>query len=426
MNDSIIDCSSVTEKAIPSSSTTRDLRTEFSLGIFTKSHATFTPQGLQRFHSFLLQDQSSKLLPKERVVNCLKRRIDKTQLREVKYNQIRQKAHWANVQRCGSIWTCPVCSKQITEIRRSELAQGLQSWKTEHKGGVLLLTLTHSHTLKQALSDLLAGQRVAYKRFCENQRVIALLKSLGVQHKIRGLEVTYGANGWHVHLHVLLLTKDVFEDFSSIRDLLARLWIDCCSRSGLNAPSMRHGLDLRDGQYAEKYVSKWGLEHELTKGHIKKGRSGSYTPFDLLNFSLLNGVVNGRTTGSLWQEFGIAMKGQRQLVWSRGLKLLFQIAETTDEVAAQETEKQSISIRKVDNFLFSVLCTYQVRHLFLDCLANDYKDNCLGTGSAERLLIYLFEYDMKQILAGDNGVTEGAAARARACDCVPQRLSERT
>ena len=37
------------------------------LGIFTKSHVIVNSQGLQRFHEFLLQDQSAKLLPKERV-----------------------------------------------------------------------------------------------------------------------------------------------------------------------------------------------------------------------------------------------------------------------------------------------------------------------------------------------------------------------
>ena len=31
-----------------------------------------------------------------------------------------------------------------------------------------------------------------------------------------------------------------------------------------------------------QYVSKWGLEEEVTKGHLKKGLNGSLTPFDLL------------------------------------------------------------------------------------------------------------------------------------------------
>ena len=63
------------------------------LGIFTKTHVKPTPQGFQRVHDFLLQDQSAKLLPKERVCNCLKKRIDKTKNREVKYNEIRETAH---------------------------------------------------------------------------------------------------------------------------------------------------------------------------------------------------------------------------------------------------------------------------------------------------------------------------------------------
>ena len=91
------------------------------LGIFTKSPVILANKGVQRIHEFLLQDQSAKLLPLERVCNCLKKRIDKQKQREVKYNESRKKAHWANVQRCGSVWTCPVCAKQITEKRREEL-----------------------------------------------------------------------------------------------------------------------------------------------------------------------------------------------------------------------------------------------------------------------------------------------------------------
>lgn len=83
---------------------------------------------------------------------------------------------------------------------------------------------------------------------------------------------------------------------------------------------MTHGLDIRDGTYANQYVAKWGLDYEMSKGHTKKGRNGGYTPFDLLQFSMLDGQMNGRTAASLWQEFGIASKGKRQLEWGRGLK----------------------------------------------------------------------------------------------------------
>ncbi|MGY0205275.1 hypothetical protein ACW7EJ_17835, partial [Acinetobacter soli] len=40
-----------------------------------------------------------------------------------------------------------------------------------------------------------------------------------------------------------------------------------CVTSGLDSPSMHHGLDLRNGYYADQYISKWGIEDEITKGH---------------------------------------------------------------------------------------------------------------------------------------------------------------
>jgi len=367
------------------------------LGIFTKSHVTLAQKGLQRSHEFILQDQSAKLLPKERVCNCLKRRIDKSKLREVKYNESRKKAHWSNVQRCGSVWTCPVCAKQITEKRRLELEKGINKWKSAHNGSVLLLTLTFSHSVNEPLNFLLAGQRKAYKRFCENTRVCNLMKLMTVEHKVKGFEVTYGKNGWHPHNHILLLTSETVKNFSQYIEELSKIWIHCCVKSGLNAPSMEHGLDIRNGEYAEKYVSKWGLEHEMTKGHVKQGRNGGLTPFDLLQYSMIDVSFNNRTLGSLFQEYAISVKGTRQLIWSRGLKKLLEIEEKTDEELAEETEQEAISLRTVDDFAFSLLCTYQVRHEFLRCLERDWENGCFGIGEAENLLIMLLEHEIARI-----------------------------
>lgn len=367
------------------------------LGIFTKTHVTVTSKGVQRVHDFLLQDQSAKLLPKERVCNCLKKRIDKTKNREVKYNEEREKAHWSNVQRCGSVWTCPVCAKQITEKRRDELKRGIETWKNDHSGDVLLMTLTFSHSVKERLISLLERQKKALKIFHETTKVQALLKKLGVKYKIKGLEMTYGENGWHPHNHFLLLIDSQVEDYKSIRDELAKLWIKACTKAGLSAPSMTHGLDIRDGNYANQYVAKWGLDYELSKGHTKKGRNGGYTPFDLLQFSMLDAKMNGRTAENLWQEFGVASKGKRQLEWGRGLKKLLGIDEKTDEELAQETEQNAITMTQVEDFIFSLLCTYQQRHVYLKCLENDWKNGCFGTGTAEKLLIDLLEHELRRL-----------------------------
>lgn len=365
------------------------------LGIFTKSHSILDIQGFQSIHDFILQDQSAKLLPKERVNNCLKKRIDASKQHSVKFNEVRKKAHWANVQRCGSIWNCPVCAKQITEKRREELKKGTDVWKKQG-GEIFLLTLTNSHSASHRLTDLIQGQKKALRLFFGGRKATELFAALGRKYQIRSFEVTYGKSGWHPHFHILLFLDGSFDHSFNIRDELAKHWINCCKKSGLPAPSMEHGLDLRDGKYAEKYVSKWGIEHELTKGHIKKGRAGGFTPFDLLKFSLNEDsiIFYDKSPSKLFQEFAISFKGARQLVWSRGLKAFLGIEEKSDEELAEETELNAIELRTVDAFIFSLLCKYQKRHEFLKTLERDYENGCFGTGETEVLLVDLVEREI--------------------------------
>lgn len=368
-----------------------------SLGIQTKTHVSLAQQGFQRVHDYLLQDQSRLLLPKERVAKCRRFRIDKTKSRTVMYNEERCKAHYGNVQICGSIWTCPVCAKQITEKRRQELKTGLEKWKNVHHRSVYLLTLTFSHTKEQPLKMLLEGLRKAMKRFYETTKVQAIFKKLAVQYKIKGLEVTYGQNGWHPHHHVLLLVNHHDLRFKDYIKELTELWIKACVKSGLNAPSMQHGLDLRNGYYAEQYVSKWGIEDEVTKGHTKKGRNGGYTPFDLLNMSIKDHEIYGKKPSKLWQEFAIAMKGARQLEWGRGLKKYLLIEEKTDEQLAEETDKNSIKLTDVEDLIFSLLCKFQMRHQYLEAIQRDYENGCFGFGSAEKLINEIVNIEIKEL-----------------------------
>ncbi|MFX9934746.1 rolling circle replication protein, Rep63 protein, partial [Acinetobacter baumannii] len=86
------------------------------------------------------------------------------------------------------------------------------------------------------------------------------------------------------------------------------------------------------------------------KGHVKKGRNGGFTPFDLLQLSMYSETVFEKYCGKLFQEFAIAMKGARQLVWSRGLKALLELDEKTDEELAEETEKDAITLRTIDDY----------------------------------------------------------------------------
>ena len=95
-----------------------------------------------------------------------------------------------------------------------------------------------------------------------------------IKHYISCFEITHGINGFHPHYHVLLFVPYSLgkQSLPGIKQDMYKVWKDCCLKAGLDEPSEKHGLDLQAGNEAGAYVAKWGLEHEMTKGHIKRAR----------------------------------------------------------------------------------------------------------------------------------------------------------
>ena len=128
------------------------------LGTNTKSRANRLHSGLQnieqvnlcrvlsRAQKFILQEIARKILKQmqirttknhpegyktfvHRVNYCLRCRIDSKKGVGVRINEERGTAHYDNLQRCGSVWTCAPCSGEITEVRKIELKQGIDNWR---------------------------------------------------------------------------------------------------------------------------------------------------------------------------------------------------------------------------------------------------------------------------------------------------------
>lgn len=371
----------------------RNAPNEGDLGILTKSASTPDFKGLaeiavRRTKKYSLQNEAVKLLPNQRVRFCIRHRVDASKGIEVRYNESREQAHYSNVQRCGSVWVCPICSAQISEGRRQELKQGMEYWQghgtaKEAGGMVYLLTLTNPHHHGDNLIQLLEGQKKALKYFWSDRKPKEMFKSLGKVGHITATEVTHGVNGWHPHYHILLFFKEPINS-KSLRNFLATCWQNCCEKSGLKVPSLEHGCDLRDGKYADKYVSKWGLADEVTKGHIKKGKEGSATPWDLLRQSEEGCDKSGR----LFQVFAEAFKGKRQLSWSKGLKKLLKVDETTDDELAQVTDKDSVEVYILAMELWRLILRYKSRSEYLKAKEHDIK---FGSKRADNLIIELAE-----------------------------------
>lgn len=302
------------------------------------------PMG-SRIQRFILQSIVRKLLPKTRTNNCLRVR-QKGQQIQVLQSVEHGTASYGGLQTCGSVWQCPVCAAKISERRRVEVLAAITAWKAQG-GTVNMLTLTCPHQRTDKLADLLVKQAKALNYFWKDRQVKTVFSEMANVGHIKATETTHGRlsefnNGWHPHYHVLTFDGSGGDltrfNKAQMTDWQVRLyvrWANACKLAGLGTPSYQHGLKLDDGSKAASYMSKWGLENEITKGHTKKAISGE-TPFDLLR--ALQENPDDRQAAALFIEFATVFKGKRQLRWSKGLKARFAVEEKTDDQLTEEKE----------------------------------------------------------------------------------------
>lgn len=300
---------------------------------------------------YLRQATAGRLLPKSRTAKCLRHVVSSnvTVLKSKEHG----KCHYAGLMTCGSLWTCPVCAAKISEKRKIELKSAVDQ-HTKSGGSVLLVTFTHSHKREESLKSLLERQSLASQWFYRHRTYKELKARYMKRGRVRAMEVNHGqANGWHPHMHELWFLNLTLHDYEVLRSEIFELWLKACSKFGLGLPSEKHGIDVRGGEDAASYISKfgtedgWGIESELTKANIKKGRNGSRSPFQLLD----DYHEGDKQSAALFLEYAEAFKGKRQLVWSTGLKAEFDLNDFTDEelIAQQEDNTEVvISITKAE------------------------------------------------------------------------------
>jgi hypothetical protein len=131
---------------------------------------------------------------------------------------------------------------------------------------------------------------------------------------------------------------------SVVRYCYDKAWRSACVASGLPEPHQVHGCTVQDGREAAKYVSKWGLEDEMTKAHTKKAKRHGLTPWGLLS-AVLDGnapEIAPEAAAALFRLYAHAFKGRRQLHWSVGLraKLLPEQVELSDQQIVERPDDE--------------------------------------------------------------------------------------
>jgi hypothetical protein len=225
------------------------------------------------------------------------------------------------------VWVCPVCASVVGERRADEVRAGLAALTAEG-GSAAFATFTVSHGRGDSLERVLEGFLAAFRYLTSKPSYKRLRKRYGVVGYIRVLEVTHGRNGWHPHLHVLFCFDRPLgeEEVGRFSDEAYPLWESACAREGLSM-TRRYGLHVVPAYgTVEAYLAKfgrlpqWDISRELTKGHIKAGRSLAgdlqLTPMQLLEAA----HAGDERCGRLFAEFAARFHGKAQLYWSPGLR----------------------------------------------------------------------------------------------------------
>jgi hypothetical protein len=274
-------------------------------------------------------------------------------------------AHWSGFCSCGSIWACPVCSAKIRATRADEIARAVA--KHINDGGTAwMVTLTARHKKHHELIPLFDAVANGWRKLMSGKAWAGDPKrghlgerdKLGVRGNIRSLEITYGTrNGWHPHLHVVLLLNDeTAEQLAYAIHRWDKTWRAWMKKAGFE-PSQEHGVKWSKvttpeeaGEYIAKVQEGKGhLGNEMARGDMKAGRLGTVAPFEMLEYFRVTGDM---AVVPVWQEYEKGTFRRRAITWSRGLRaeLLPDEDELTDEeVAAEEIGGEVLALLPADS-----------------------------------------------------------------------------
>lgn len=308
-----------------------------------------------------------------------------------------RRAGYGSLQVCGSVWSCPVCSHKINAVRAADIAAAVAAWHNplgpvprQGPGRVVFLTLTMRHRKGQDLDVLWTsgisaawGAATSGRAWVGDQsdygvmiprlvktgkRAGEVVRSMRIGYA-RVVETTWGASGWHVHVHALLFVRrDITgREAVALGDSMFGRWSASLVAAGFDAPSLEHGVDVKligphDANKVADYFSKntfGGLAQagrvgwEAAGGTGKSGRRGNRTPFRILqdlcsgeDYPLFERDVD------LWWEWEQASKGKRQLTWSPWLRpyLELELELTDEEIAASELGGETVLRLRPDQF----------------------------------------------------------------------------
>lgn len=306
-----------------------------------------------------------------RTCSCTRLRVSQTV--SIVKSSTNKKSFFSGLSSCGSAATCPICAAKINERKSNELRfMANQAKAMDYK--LSLLTFTTPHTASDKIEDLLPKISAALSAFWSGAWATRFKNKYGIIGNVRSFEVLYGANGWHPHFHLIVVSDKklpstgrtekgyILKEQSEEWLHILNRWKNVSINVGLGMPNF-NGLDIQNGDKAGEYITKfgsdeqiletdkgkaitWDMMDEVTKGMTKLGKKGSRTPWALLSDSVDSDLSDEQRKEAkfLFLFYARAIKGKNMLRWSKGLRADFGLGKqlTDDEIIAQEEDKADL------------------------------------------------------------------------------------
>lgn len=254
-------------------------------------------------------------------------------------------AGFAGVTTCGSVWADPVCNAKVMARRAIEVGSAVALWQRHQGSSVLFGTLTMRHHQGHSLQALWDALQAAWHAVIGGAPWQRRKARDGIAGWLRVVEVTYGQNGWHVHIHALFFLTGTPSDLQ-LEDMAGWVfarWSQALRRRGLDAASIGQDLRLLQGPADEdlaRYFTKAQYDPssiglEVTASQSKRARTALGTS---AVWAFLDQVLDGDADSlDRWHEWERVSRGRRQITWARGMRELVGLGlERDDEDIASE------------------------------------------------------------------------------------------
>jgi hypothetical protein len=210
--------------------------------------------------------------------------------------------------------------------------------ESDYSAAMLTFTMRHKsgHTLRDCWKALAIGWRLA----TGGKAWIADQREGGIFGWVKVVEVTHGKNGWHVHLHVLMIfdRQVTREHAQKYGDRMWSRWASGLRKQGFTC-RRDVGLDVRMASADPNTSNRLGeyftkLAHEMTGGRNKLAKGQNITPMQIGELAALEQEYHpdkSRKWRDLWNVWESASKGRKQMAMSKGLKEWAGIEDLEDE-----------------------------------------------------------------------------------------------